>query len=175
MRYALLLLATLFAPFASAEEVTIDVENCNKLKGFWAGRQCNFSSDSEAARRLCAEKGYSWESFGLEKTYYCHPDSLERCNQRGGDYIHVCMRGIPYCLIPTKDAGKPCTDSGQCEKGCKYVGSNDIELPKWPWRKAPSAGSDVQGECASNNYPPGCGHGSRLFVENGKLIYGPVE
>lgn len=175
MRCAILLLTIFFAQFASAEEIAINLEDCSTLKGSWSGKQCNFSSDSDAARQLCEKRGYTWELAGLEKTYYCHPDSIGRCKQRGGEYTHVCMRGVPFCLIPTNDAGKLCTDSSQCEKGCKYVGHNDVILSKWPWRRVPNEGDYVQGECAPNNYPPLCGGANRTFVKEGKLIYGPVE
>lgn len=171
----MLLLSICLTPYSMAGETTFDADTCAKLNGSWKGKRCEFSTDSQAAREACIGNGNSWEFTRLSRIYYCHPDSKERCETRGGWYEHLCMLGIPFCVIPTKDAGKPCTDSSQCEQGCKYVGGNDTTLDKWPWRQVPSEGSDVQGECARNNFPASCPGGNRASVEGGMLKYGPVE
>ena len=93
--------------------------------------QCLFLAAYEAEKKSCTENGGVWERRGM----------LQREN----------------CTMPTRDGGKPCTSSSQCELRCRALG-----------RPVPSD-VEIVGECARNNNPFGC----HSFVENGRFIQGP--
>ncbi len=80
-------------------------------------------------------------------------DDGDSCYLRGGTWKRVCLAQRLYCVMPTRDAGKPCTDSKQCERGCVYTGPS------------PGVGDAVVGECRRDAGPCGCWS----FVSNGKL------
>lgn len=41
------------------------------------------------------------------------------CQRKGGSIQHVGMLGTPSCVVPYRDAGKPCKDRSECEGYCK--------------------------------------------------------
>jgi hypothetical protein len=45
--------------------------------------------------------------------------SRKVCNARGGVWIRMGLLGNFGCNLPTKDAGKACTDDDQCEMYCQ--------------------------------------------------------
>lgn len=70
-------------------------------------------------------------------------DAAAACAASGGDYRPVCRRGLPMCVTPYKDAGKPCTDNDQCEGQCRYEGD-------------PPPNASLTGQCQADNQPCGC-------------------
>lgn len=51
------------------------------------------------------------------------------CQAAGGAIRRVCMMGKPSCVIAYSDAGKACTNSGQCQGRCL---ADDGYSPKAP-------------------------------------------
>jgi hypothetical protein len=145
-----------------------DREKCVSRGGAWEinrNRCIFYPNGNEIARNECSTQGGTWEySTGQGPLgWYCYPDNTERCNARGGVYTHVCSAGAPFCLIPTSDAGKTCTNSSQCEKGCLYVN-----------RGRPSDPNElIEGKCAPDNYPTICKY--HAFVEGVKMVLGPIK
>ena len=73
------------------------------------------------------------------------------CAAKGGTISTAGLAAKPHCVLPTRDAGRPCTSSSQCEAGCI--------APKSAPPNAP-----VTGRCKENTEPFGC----RALVEDGK-------
>jgi hypothetical protein len=141
-------------------------EKCTSYGGAWeSGRnRCLFYPNiSEPARNECIVDGGTLEYSNIPRGWYCHPDNAERCKARGGSYTHVCSALAPFCLVPTADAGRVCTDSSQCEKGCLYVNRGRKTAPD----------EAIEGMCAPDNYPAICKY--RNFVEKGRISPGAVE
>lgn len=74
----------------------------------------------------------------------CVRDTAEKCAARGGSWTRVCFHRALRCVMPTPDAGKPCTDSSQCTQACLDVG------------RAPGADGLVTGACKKDDDP--CGY-----------------
>ena len=70
------------------------------------------------------------------------PQDKAACTAQGGTWTEKGGRGHPAgCRLPTKDGGKACTDSAQCEGAC------------------------VRGACSDHTPVTGCG-----IMENGKTV-----
>ena len=74
------------------------------------------------------------------------------CARQGGTMQRVGRAQTLQCVIAYADAGKPCTDSDQCQGQCRGDST--------PY---PAAGQPAQGRCQANNQPFGCFY----TVENG--------
>ena len=70
---------------------------------------------------------------------------VEECERNGGYIQGLCMFGMPACVIPFSDAGKPCSDSTECEGLCW----ND------DWGLA--QGVEAIGKCTANAQECKCG------------------
>lgn len=46
------------------------------------------------------------------------PTTAEECAARGGSWRRMGMAQTEVCEMPTGDAGKPCSDSSECESYC---------------------------------------------------------
>lgn len=68
------------------------------------------------------------------------------CLAAGGTWGAAGLFGTLSCNVPTKDAGKVCTDNSQCEAGCVYIGLEKAE--------ADNVGQ--QGTCKAYTSPFGC-------------------
>jgi|GEM_PF-1415939 len=44
-------------------------------------------------------------------------DMAAECEEQGGHYT-IGGSGMPFCYLPTADAGNPCTDNDECESFC---------------------------------------------------------
>jgi len=82
------------------------------------------------------------------------------CREQGGEWarfgVHAHLCNVYSCAPRTKDGGKPCRSSGECEYQCV----SKKELP---------IGTAAQGECMAIASPWGC----RYPVEGG-LIAGRI-
>jgi len=58
-----------------------------------------------------------------------HADNEEDCRRCGGTWGPRGIIGIPGCVCPTADGGKPCRTSTECEHRCEL-----------PWEEAVAAG-----------------------------------
>lgn len=67
------------------------------------------------------------------------------CLKSGGDWRQIRMQGGKVCNPGTSDAGKKCTDNGQCEGRCIAV-------------------TDASGECSKFKIIAGC----NSYMQNGK-------
>lgn len=65
------------------------------------------------------------------------------CIQVGGEWTRVTLRGSLVCVLKTKDAGKSCINSSQCEERCLAVTD-------------PKDSSKVIGQCQTTNQSFGC-------------------
>jgi hypothetical protein len=74
------------------------------------------------------------------------------CRALGGEIRPVCMSQTLQCVVPYRDAGKPCIDKLQCKGRCLAV---DTPRPGRKDRK-------IVGRCEADNNPCGC------FVEVSK-------
>jgi hypothetical protein len=72
----------------------------------------------------------------------------DRCAARGGIVKRVCITQSEFCVVPFKDAGKPCEDSSQCSGRCEVA-------PEF-WNRSLKVGNAVKGVCQTNNDPCGC-------------------
>ena len=45
-------------------------------------------------------------------------NSQEQCSKLGGTWRRAGLMQLEVCDVPTKDAGKPCRDSSECESLC---------------------------------------------------------
>lgn len=83
------------------------------------------------------------------------PQTPQACAAAGGTMQPVCRRQIETCVIAYADAGKPCTDSDQCQGDCRAEPSD-----------RPPALNDtgVKGFCQANSDPCGC----YTTIEDGK-------
>jgi hypothetical protein len=70
--------------------------------------------------------------------------TLENCARLGGYVQRVGLLAREACVIPYKDAGKPCTDGSQCEGDC------------WAEPRQYPPGEKVTGACQPTNMPFGC-------------------
>ena len=73
------------------------------------------------------------------------------CKAKGGSISTAGLAARPHCVLPTRDAGKACTSSSQCEAGCIATE-----------RYAP--GANATGRCKESTEPFGC----QARVEDGK-------
>lgn len=73
---------------------------------------------------------------------------LEQCEASGGTIEKVGMVGMPACVVPTKDAGKPCGDSSECEGRCL--------VEDWRGEHPPRVGTLSRGTCEASNITNGC-------------------
>ena len=71
------------------------------------------------------------------------PTDPKVCAALGGQLQKVCRSQTLACLVPFRDAGKPCTDKSQCQGRCLAVGRPDM-------------GVAVAGRCETNHGPCGC-------------------
>ena len=77
------------------------------------------------------------------------------CSTAGGEWKKVGLAGSLACVLKTKDAGKSCTDSSQCEERC-------LAMPD------PADSTKVVGQCQVDNQPFGC------FAEMENGVAGPA-
>ena len=102
----------------------------------------------------CEKSGGNWDkSPGGFPGQCLRGNEKQSCTSLGGEWKRVCMSGFLKCVMPTKDAGKICSDTGECENGCIYGDS------------PPDANGNVTGFCGYTNNPCGC----RAFVNNGRV------
>jgi putative hemolysin len=80
--------------------------------------------------------------------------SPAECAAKGGTIKLVGMMQMPACVIPSRDAGKACTDGDQCQGDC--WASPDT---------SPGRDGKASGYCQPDNMPFGC----HAAVEDGVL------
>jgi hypothetical protein len=68
------------------------------------------------------------------------------CARAGGAVQPVCRMQSPMCVITFTDAGKSCTDGGQCGSG-RCLAENPT---------ASTGGPGATGQCSTTNDPCGC-------------------
>lgn len=69
--------------------------------------------------------------------------SQSQCVSVGGRWGRACMAQSEFCFVPSKDAGKGCNDSSECENRC---------LKAEPGQEQ----AGFAGVCQANNNPCGC-------------------
>jgi len=83
------------------------------------------------------------------------------CATKGGRWGRVGLNPIPQCNLPTSDAGKECSGSGECEGACIVeLSSDDMARAK---------GGEIihaKGRCSAWRIIVGC----YAFVEDGIVV-----
>jgi len=110
-------------------------------------KKVSLSGDDAVMARL------SW----LERQW----DEVQTCEQKRGTSI-TSPFGQHYCLLPSKDGGKPCRDQAECEFRC-------LPIPEHQPREA--LGGQPRGVCSKDNYPFGCQSG----VVDNRIVPGPCR
>lgn len=93
----------------------------------------------------------AWDDFRMEQSVKrmraeaLREIDVDECEAQGGTVRGVCMFGTPACVVPFSDAGKPCSDSSECEGLCW---NEDFGLPQ---------GSVATGQCSANAQDCKCG------------------
>jgi hypothetical protein len=100
----------------------------------------------------------TWEDVSCA-TGAAYPRDRESCEAQGGRWGPIGLSPEPVCVMPTKDAGKPCWDSSQCEGSCV------AELSRWQyeWLMATRLPILTAGACTASNAGVGC----NAYVQNG--------
>ncbi|OIQ69537.1 sulfide dehydrogenase [flavocytochrome c] flavoprotein chain precursor [mine drainage metagenome] len=94
---------------------------------------------------------------GIPKSASAANAEAKACAAKGGKIQPVCMRGLPACVIPYRDAGKTCRDKADCQGRCLYQGERPAD-PETP----------VTGQCQATSNPCGC----FAEVEHGHYLRG---
>jgi hypothetical protein len=102
----------------------------------------------------CHAVGGTWDRSRRFPNGYCNADTQDKCSARGGTWRRVCLEQKLYCVMPLPDAGRPCTDSKQCIRGCVFIGEEPVQRD-----------AAVVGQCRATDNPCGC----FILVENGRL------
>ncbi len=91
----------------------------------------------------------------------CNKADKESCEKLGGKWGRFGADAPPAgeCNLPTKDAGKVCSGSSECEGDCI------AELSQSDWNKATNGIVYTKGKCTAWKITVGC----QAFVENGKV------
>jgi len=83
------------------------------------------------------------------------------CEAKGGWWGSLGLSPVPQCNLPTSDAGKECSDSGECEGACIVeLSSDDVARVK---------GGEIihaKGRCSAWRIIVGC----YAFVEDGVVV-----
>lgn len=89
------------------------------------------------------------------------PTDKESCEALGGRWGTIGLQPEEECNLPTSDAGKECSDWGDCEGACiADLSQEDLE-------EAPEGVVHTKGKCSASKIVVGC----HAFVEDGK-VYG---
>ena len=96
----------------------------------------------------CTAAGGRWGKY-VAVTEHCffedqHVAQKNNCAAQGGEWKRLGIMGFEHCVLPARDAGKPCSDGSECEYGCRG-GS-----------KAIGDGDRAIGSCAHNSNGFGC-------------------
>lgn len=83
----------------------------------------------------------------------------ESCETLGGSWGKIGLSQEESCNLPTSDAGKECSDSGECEGSCI------AELLQEDWNKAVQGVVYTKGKCTAWKITVGC----HAFVESRKV------
>lgn len=89
------------------------------------------------------DKQAGYKSSSLVDQAYSIKDRIS-CEAKGGHWKPVGKLQKNACVLPTIDAGKPCTDSSQCQVSCIVLDKNL------------SPGQKVVGQCNESTNQFGC-------------------
>lgn len=133
-------------------------EVCQSKNGLWYSnkQQCRLDPSEKSQKHLCKAQGGTW---GKDKSYFEHcffeKDRIQ-CLAEGGEWLPQGKSQIRGCIHPSRDGGKPCKKSSECEFGCLAV-----------WSKHPiSVIDNVSGQCAKTDGKFGC----KDYFEEGRII-----
>jgi len=102
--------------------------------------------------KLCSAAGGVWGRHDANVEHCFFKQEKNRCLATGGTWEKVGWAQTSRCVRPTKDAGKPCSDSSECEVACMAK------------KKSVEVANDLKGHCAATDNPfANCG----LRIEGG--------
>lgn len=70
-------------------------------------------------------------------------DNPGQCVDSGGRWGRACKMQVPFCFVPSLDAGKGCNDSSECQNRCLKA-------------EAGKEQAGFVGVCQADNNPCGC-------------------
>ena len=87
------------------------------------------------------------------------PQNKENCEASGGRWGRIGINPKESCNLPTKDAGKECSDSSECEGFCLVylTPEQESQIAAYP--------ISIKGKCASWKITVGC----LALVDKGKV------
>lgn len=90
------------------------------------------------------------------------------CKAKGGFVASGPGGGTGLCVLRTRDGGKPCHSSSQCEAGCRAPGYGVGAADPTATAGLPTGVDQLKGRCAISNAPWGC----YSRVENNEVMPG---
>lgn len=134
-------------------------EKCLSGRGSWFPDQnrCRLPLTDSDLKTQCEAGGGSWGRHGGNFEHCFFEEEKTKCLADGGQWKRMGIMQSGGCLLPSRDGGKSCTNSSQCQFKCLAIA------------RPPTSDTQVVGECARNNDPFGC----KAFVEGGLFVQGP--
>jgi hypothetical protein len=134
-------------------------EKCRAEGGNWFPYQtrCRLGLTVADVKVQCEAQGGAWGRHGGNVEHCFFEEQRATCLANGGEWVRMGILQAGGCLLPSRDGGRPCTSSSQCQFKCLATS------------RPSSPGAEVTGECAKDNNRFGC----RAFVEDGRFVQGP--
>ncbi len=100
-----------------------------------AGQEATAEVPKDSRTKICWIGGFGTYIPETEKCI----DTQAKCEAMGGRWGGVVIgRGRSHgCNLPTKDAGKKCSDSSQCESGCIAHDDSNKNCSCYEWQRYP--------------------------------------
>lgn len=132
-------------------------QQCADEGGFSYPRGCQLPMSEQHISDQCALAGGFWGKHGAKMDWCFIEKDKAACLGEGGSWERMGFLQKSGCIRTSRDAGKSCTSSSQCEFRCLAA-----SFPN-------SANDPVVGVCATTDSNFGC----RAFIENGRFVQGP--
>ncbi|WP_156829796.1 hypothetical protein [Methylovulum miyakonense] len=133
--------------------VTWSQEVCKSQNNLWFSntQRCRLVPSKEGQKLLCKADGGTWgkDQSGLEHCFF--EKERIQCLAEGGKWLPMGMLKFSGCLHTSRDGGKPCKSSSECEFGCLAA------------RHSTSKTDNALGQCAKTDSKFGC----KAYVEEG--------
>jgi hypothetical protein len=134
-----------------------DQARCNAAQGTLrpTSMECVLRPSPADLANFCRAAGGVWGLHGGRAEHCFFRSEKETCIASGGTWQRAGWEQKSRCVRPTRDAGKSCTDSSQCEIACLAE------------KKPSEDASDLKGQCAATDNPfANCG----TRIEKGRAV-----
>src|SRR6266498_529000 len=130
------------------------------LNGLLASSSCSFGDPATTAPEVTTQADAT-------RRPRSHPATKEACDACGGSWAIHGIDPNESCICPTKDVGKPCLDSNQCEGQCIVAEEATFEL----MNDGPPPRGCFIGRCSEYDTTFGC----YRVIPSGTCAQGPVS